>query len=71
MKAVFKKNNEVLDFAVDEEIGDREQEFRDKYDDCKVESVTIDFKDGVVLKNIHNFNNVKPETVNEVIFNLR
>ena len=71
MKATFRRNGEILDFAIDEEITTREKEFRQKYDDSEVQSVSLTFKEGVVLKNIHNFNDVDPETVEEIIFNIK
>ena len=60
-----------MDSATDKEILERKEEFIRKYDTSQVESVIINFKENVVLKNIHNFDDVTPEDVNDMIWNLK
>lgn len=71
MKIIFKRNNEVLDSAIDDEISQREEEFRNKYFASKIKSVTINFKENIILKEIQNFDNITPEDVEDMLWNLR
>ena len=71
MNLVIKKQGNVLESVGEEEAWEREKEFRDNYDDSEVENVSLTFKKGVLLKNIHDFDKIKPEMVEEIIFNLR
>ena len=71
MNLVIKKQGNVLESVGEEEAYEREKEFRDNYNDSEVENVSLTFKKGVLLKNIHDFDKIEPEMVEEIIFNLR
>lgn len=71
MKLTFKRNNEVLDSAIEEEIDEREKEFRDKYENSQISSYIIVFKDGVWVKDVNSLDDIHPKTVEEIIVELK
>lgn len=69
MEIVFKKG-EVLEKFTIEDIYEKEDNIRKKYDNESVKSYEINFKRGVVVADVHDLQSIDPEDCNSVVVTL-
>lgn len=70
MEILFKKGEEVVERFTEQDIYEKEDELKEKYNNESVKSYELNFKRGIKVVDVHDLQSIEPEDCLSLVLTL-